>query len=94
MQLFQICWFSCSKCWGYSHKKEASTDVVGNWTHPDVAVFLQILRCDHCLKERHVKPKWSIFIALSSTIIVGCISTAAVVFGIIQNNLLSDTHCT
>lgn len=26
--------------------------MVGHWTHPDVAVFLQILRCDHCFKER------------------------------------------
>lgn len=32
----------------YSHEEEASTDMVGNWTHPDVAVFLQIFRCDHC----------------------------------------------
>lgn len=35
----------------HSHKKEASTDVVGNRTHPDVAMFLEIFRCDHCLKE-------------------------------------------
>lgn len=32
----------------YLHKKEASTDMVRYWTHPDVPVFLQIFRCDNC----------------------------------------------
>lgn len=32
----------------YLHKKEASTDVVGYWTHPDVSMFLQIFRRDYC----------------------------------------------
>lgn len=31
--------------------------MVGHRTHPDVAVFLQILRCDNCLKDKtHVTP--------------------------------------
>lgn len=41
------------KIWAYSHKEEASTDMIRHWTHPDVAVFLQILRRDHCLPGRH-----------------------------------------
>lgn len=36
----------------YSHKKEASTNVVGHRTHPDVAVFLQILGRDHCVEDQ------------------------------------------
>lgn len=36
-----LCFYSNdSSMQHYSHKKEASADMVGNGTHPDVAVFL------------------------------------------------------
>lgn len=36
----------------YLHEKEAGADVVRDWTHPDVTVLLQILRCYHCFRKK------------------------------------------
>lgn len=36
------------------HKKEASADMVRHWTHPDVAMFLQVLRCNHFTQSNAV----------------------------------------
>lgn len=48
----------------YSHKKEASTNMIGHWTHPDVPMLLQILGCDDCWKHqkykmRHLGSRWN-----------------------------------
>lgn len=44
----------------YSHKKEASTNVVRHRAHPNVAVLLQILGCDHCLKRGSGRTTWAV----------------------------------
>lgn len=36
----------------YSHKKEASANMIGHRTHPDVTMFLQIFRRNNCKKKK------------------------------------------